>query len=322
PKVSITHCDFNFDSHQTSFTEEITIQKREEVLNRIYQKAASGFSPSSLAHYLECPLKFYLSDILRLQASAQFDESIKLNELGTIVHETLELLYKPYVGKRLDEKMLDQIVSRSREVLESSIQNLIPGGLADLGNSLITKEVAYQFVSNFLWHEKQNLHPARPVQIKKLEHPVETSYTLNNINVKIKGTIDRIDQHGQDYRLIDYKTGQVKDADLKLKTWDDLLNRKKTKALQLALYWLLVSRSDLSYAQADFVCGIISLQKAGSGMFNLQLPDSSGHNESLHQIEQQLSRLVEEILDPDLPIIQTDDRSYCKNCDFVNICNR
>ncbi len=322
PKVSITQYDFNFDSHQTSFTEEITIQKREEVLNRIYQKAASGFSPSSLAHYLECPLKFYLSDILRLQTSAQFDESIKLNELGTIVHETLELLYKPYVGKRLDEKMLDQIVSRSREVLESSIQNLIPGGLADIGNSLIIKEVAYQFVSNFLWHEKQNLDPAKPIQIKELEHPVETSYTLNNISVNIKGTIDRIDQQGRDYRLIDYKTGQVKDADLKLKTWDDLLNSKKTKALQLALYWLLVSRSDLSFAQADFVCGIISLQKAGSGLFNLQLPDNSGHNESLQQIEKQLFSLVEEILDPDLPIQQTDDRSYCKNCDFVNICNR
>jgi hypothetical protein len=322
PKVSITQCNFSFNSQHTSFTDEITIHKKEEVLHQLLQKAKRGFSPSSLAHYLECPLKFYFSDILHLQSGVQYDESIRLNELGTIVHRTLELLFKPYIGRRLDEEILEELVNRSREVLESCIQNLIPGGLADQGNSLITKEVAYQFVSNFLWHEKQKLIPEIPLHITQLEYPAETNYTILNQSVKIKGTIDRIDQFGSGYRLIDYKTGQVKDTDLKLKSWDELLNSKKTKALQLALYWLLVSRSDLSYAHSNFVCGIISLQKAGSGLFSLQLPDNSGPDASIQQIEEQLFKLVEEILDPAIPIQQTEDHSYCKNCDYVNICNR
>lgn len=322
-KVKITESKFSLGNTQTPFTEEIEIPKNEHVLAQLYQKAASGFSPSSLAHYLECPLKFYFSDMLRLRATEQFDESIKYNELGTIVHETLEILYKPYIGQNLNEQIMDSIIKTSHEVLEKSIHRLIPGGLADQGNSLITKEVAHHFVNNFLKREKQNLSFSEPLNIKGLESKLESSFIVQGQPVKLKGTIDRIDLKGNNFRLIDYKTGQVKPDQLKIKNWEDLLEKKKTKAIQLALYWLLINRSDFDFAKANFTCGILSLQKPGSGLMTLQLPEKDLEiSEVMLQIEKILIELIEDILNEDIPIRQTEDQSYCKNCDFASICNR
>jgi len=322
-KVKIAKSDFNLGETQTPFTETIEIPKNEHVLAQLQQKAASGFSPSSLAHYLECPLKFYFADVLRLKAEEQFDESIKYNELGTIVHETLELLYKPYIGQNLNEQILDSIIAKSEEELENSIHRLIPGGLADQGNSLITKEVAHHFIKNFLTREKYNLKTSEPLNIKGLESKLETNYIVNKLTVKLKGTIDRIDQQGNIFRLIDYKTGQVKPEDLKIKNWEDLFNAKKTKALQLALYWLLINQSDFAFAKANFSCGIFSLQKPGAGLMTLQLPETEAESShAIMQIKERLFELLEDILDKELPIIQTEDHTYCKYCEFASICNR
>ncbi|MBG0780691.1 MAG: PD-(D/E)XK nuclease family protein [Bacteroidales bacterium] len=322
-KVKITESNFSLGNTQAAFTEEINIPKNEKVLAQLFQKAASGFSPSSLAHYLECPLKFYFSDVLRLRATEQFDESIKYNELGTIVHETLEILYKPYIGQNLNEKILDSIIKASHEVLENCIRRLIPGGLADQGNSLITKEVAHHLVNNFLKREKEILNPSEPINIKGLESKLESIFIIQGQPVKLKGTIDRIDQKGNNFRLIDYKTGQVKPDQLKIKNWEDLLEKKKTKALQLALYWLLINRSDFAFAKANFSCGILSLQKPRSGLMTLQLPEKDLEtSEAIPQIEEKLIELIEDILNEGISIHQTEDQAYCKNCDFASICNR
>jgi hypothetical protein len=123
--------------------------------------------------------------------------------------------------------------------------------------------------------------------------------------------------------LIDYKTGQVKPDQLKIKNWEDLLEKKKTKALQLALYWLLINRSDFAFAKANFSCGILSLQKPRSGLMTLQLPEKDLEtSEAIPQIEEKLIELIEDILNEGISIHQTEDQAYCKNCDFASICNR
>ncbi len=320
PKVHLRYQNFGLNQSKENFTSSITIQKSEEVLRQLQEKAIKGFSPSGLTHYIECPLKFYFSDVLRMKSTEKFSEAIQYNVLGTIVHETLELLFKPIIGQNLNKDILDGIIAQSSKVLENCINKSIPGGLGDQGNSLITKEVAYQFVNNFLKQEKSDLDPANPVNIKKLEYELENTFLVQNQQVKLKGTIDRIDQKGSHYRLIDYKTGKVETSQVKLKSWEEMLDKSKTKALQLALYWLLIHYSDLSFAKANISCGIVSLQKTRSGLFTLELPDIC--EESINQIEKHFLDLITEILDPEIPIKQTEDLKLCKTCDYAGICNR
>jgi len=55
----------------------------------------------------------------------------------------------------------------------------------------------------------------------------------------------------------------------------------------------------------------------------LQLPETEAESShAIMQIKERLFELLEDILDKELPIIQTEDHTYCKYCEFASICNR
>jgi ATP-dependent helicase/DNAse subunit B len=56
------------------------------------------FSPSAFTSYIRNPIQFYFRD-LRIREVEEVEENIALNTLGTIIHETLKVLYEPFIGK-------------------------------------------------------------------------------------------------------------------------------------------------------------------------------------------------------------------------------
>ena len=299
----------------------ITIAKNEQVMKQLLQKAETGLSPSSLATYIICPLQFYLSSVVGLKPNESFTEGIKYNDLGTAVHNTLECLYLPFIEKDLTSAAIDKMLTISEKVLEEQLLDLYPKGLADFGNSLLMKEVAKQFVKNFLYYEKKSLTDNR-LTIKGLEKKLSISIEAAGISVTLKGTIDRIDELNQTMRLIDYKTGTVDENDLKIKHWDQLILPKKSKALQLAIYQLLMIKSGLISPQSQLECGIINLQKPGKGLMALSLPEDNQNAGVQESISNQLVTLFEDLYNKEIPIVQTNETKYCRYCDFAGICNR
>ena len=70
-------------------------------MTRLKKIADKGFSPSALTSYIRNPIDFYFQKILRISEVEEVEENIALNTLGTIIHETLEALYTPFIGKFL-----------------------------------------------------------------------------------------------------------------------------------------------------------------------------------------------------------------------------
>jgi RecB family exonuclease len=120
-------------------------------------------------------------------------------------------------------------------------------------------------------------------------------------------------------RIIDYKTGKFEASEMKLTSAEELLMPKKLKAFQLLAYtWLY--RAQEAPSELPSV-GILSfrIMREGPKMLEIQ---GSQMDEALNWFEQALQQIVEDLINPELPISQTTDHDLCKHCDFKGICNR
>ena len=203
------------------------------------------------------------------------------------------------------------------------------------GKNLLIAKVSELYITNYLRKELSVIKETKqPLYIRKLEEKISTylEISLNNeshstFEVLIKGTIDRIDQLGDDLRLIDYKTGNIDPkTDLKLTNPDDLLtDPKKSKILQLLIYKYLIEKNPTLFSGSfhQIIPGIISLRKVGSYMITLNESDTWENNESGYQnFEEVLKEMVEQIFDATIPFAATTDLERCKFCPFSTICNR
>ena len=85
------------------------IKKTPKILERLQEIASGGFSPSSLTSYIRNPIDFYLQKILKIKEQQEVEETVAASTLGTIVHDTLEVLYTPFVSKVLSVADLESI---------------------------------------------------------------------------------------------------------------------------------------------------------------------------------------------------------------------
>ncbi|NNE03867.1 MAG: PD-(D/E)XK nuclease family protein, partial [Eudoraea sp.] len=76
-----------------------TICKDPDILKKFEVKAQEGFSPTSLTSYIRNPIEFYKKVILKIKESVHVEETIAANTFGTIIHNTMEDLYHPFIGK-------------------------------------------------------------------------------------------------------------------------------------------------------------------------------------------------------------------------------
>src|SRR5690606_17854365 len=81
--------------------QNLKIEKSDLVMQRLKEIAEKGFSPSSLATYVRSPIDFYYQRILKINENKEVEETIEANTLGTVIHNTLEELYKPHINKLL-----------------------------------------------------------------------------------------------------------------------------------------------------------------------------------------------------------------------------
>jgi len=60
-----------------------------------------GISPSALATYIYNPISFYEQKVLGIKEDNEVEETIAANTMGSVIHDVLEEMYKPYLGSFL-----------------------------------------------------------------------------------------------------------------------------------------------------------------------------------------------------------------------------
>jgi hypothetical protein len=297
----------------------LSISKNDWILQRIRQIAKSGFSSSSLNTYIRNPLIFYKEKILQLSEPEPRNESIPSYVMGNIIHQVLEQLYRTVTGKLLTISDLDRMLQLYEDMslktfIFHSFGEDIPARM-DLinGKNLIIFEIIKKNIKDIILQDKKLVLNGNILQIIDVEKYYIHKLPVKGQEIYIKGIIDRIDRLNGTLRIIDYKTGKVNSNNLAFNDTDkSLLNLLETadydKLFQLLTYaWLYYHSGQVLTVDLPFTAGIISTRYHKSGVFNAKINGNQDIDvEIIKEFEKVLIRLTTEILNPDIPFIETD----------------
>jgi len=287
------------------------IEKDASLLDLIKSHAAKGFSPTSLSNYIRNPLEFYRRYVLGIDDVLEVEETLAANTFGTIVHDTLEDLYRPFLGKYLTVEGLKTAKADSKGIIEHHFKKSYGDGDISRGKNLIAFHVIHRYIENFIDQEMENFKHHR-IKLLGLEEKLQVSLDIPGIDftVNLKGKLDRIDEMDGNVRIIDYKTGKVTPAQVEIVAWEDIAsNYDHSKAFQILCYTLMYHRKNpISSIEA----GIVSFKNLGAGLMRFatkpskrsRAKDTNITQATLDQFGQELSNLVLEICNPDIPFIE------------------
>jgi NDP-sugar pyrophosphorylase family protein/CRISPR/Cas system-associated exonuclease Cas4 (RecB family) len=318
--ITLSHNNLTISGGESN--KEIKISKNQKSIEIIRKKAINGFSPSLLNTYVSCKLKFYFQYVLKLERENEIEASVESHTFGSIIHDTLEELYSPFIGKNIDKEILKKSLVKLDDLLTKYFVKHFKTQNFKQGRNLLIWEVSKKYIKNFVFSELNELKEKQRTIIG-LEEKIKLKISNRKDEVFLNGIIDRIDSdnEGRTIRIVDYKTGNVLANQLKLNEMDLLLSDNKySKAFQVLFYKYLYLKSFKGREEESITTGIISIRNLSSGFLEFIL--NNEHENTMEEFEEILNSLIDEIFDAEVDFCQTSDNKVCSYCDFKNICNR
>jgi ATP-dependent exoDNAse (exonuclease V) beta subunit len=317
------------NSEQSSLGAEFL--KTPAIIERIQQYLAQAVSASALKKYLSCPLDFYYRYVVEFGEEDEVEEDLAQNTFGSLIHNCLEELYLPHAQRLkngdlvqpppgpLTEKDVAKMITQYPEVLRKQFLDYFDQNeqLFSKGKNRLSFEMALDLTKEILLKELSFVKSlTEPLFIEQLEgrFELELSFEIHQQTVPVKfvGYIDRIDRIGEHYRVIDYKSGKVDAKDVKISAKNDALtnlsNPKHT--LQLSLYCLFFKEKFGFIPQEARIESLIN--RENNFTLNIeQYPDLTTIPEI---IDEGLTELLTELLDPSITFGHNTDSKYCQFC--------
>lgn len=309
------------------------IEKTPEIKERILQFFEKDISASALNKYLTCPLDFYYRYLAEFGEDQDVEEEIENNTFGTFIHDTLEILYKPFA--HYDEKgekksktpppltlpAIDTMIEGYQKVLHQQFVDYFNGdtSLFLKGRNLLSYEMAMEITKNLLLKEREFIRTSsEPLEIimleQKLRHEMTIDFGTEKKTIYFSGFIDRIDRIGEKYRVIDYKTGKVSDKDVLFDSEKEHIQdafKDCKHALQLSLYGLFFKNK---FGKLPDEAKIISLVNINED-FKLKSKKPTGDLACIcEQFETLASDLFSELMNEAIKLEHHSEAKYCNYC--------
>jgi CRISPR/Cas system-associated exonuclease Cas4 (RecB family) len=305
-----------------------SLPKNEVVMQRLIALAQRGLSPTALAMYLSCNLKFFYAQVLGIREPNLITESIDAAAFGEIIHEVLQQLYSNYTQSVIISLTIDLLLREVQAQLHKSLSSRYSEDQLIAGKNLLLIQVAENLIVRFLESEKKYLETHKAdIVIQMLEDELSaligiTVEGIGSIDVKIYGKADRIDKMGNQYRIIDYKTGRVEDKELEINELENLLEKPEpSKLLQILMYAYMFARMYPERGE-NILSGIVSLRKSSAYLMQATIHESQQIDRGvLDKFEILMKQLLSEIFDKNIDFEPTPNTDECKNCPYSSICN-
>lgn len=328
-------------SPQTART--IRVDKTPDMLLRMRRRydanarPEAAFSPSALNAYLDCRLRFYYRYVAGLRRPDEVTATIDSALFGTMFHRAAQLAYLhltahgPDVRREDLEALLRDDVRLQSFVDQSFRENFFhtaPGEKPEYnGTQLIHARVIGSYLRQLL---RNDLRQA-PFRIEGMEQPVSEAIGIDTpggrLDVRIGGTIDRMDSHGDTLRIVDYKTGGTPRTPEDIAQLFTPADGRPGYIFQTFLYAAILCRTQsrkvapallyIHRAAQDTYSPVIEMGPA-------RQPKVPVTNFALYEDEfrHRLQSLLQEIFDPNEPFVQTEQTRQCEYCDFRRLCRR
>ena len=287
------------------------IEKDTALIDLVKSHAANGFSPTSLSNYIRNPIDFYRRNLLGIDDVMEVEETVAANTFGTIVHDTLEDLYRPFIGEYLTEDSLQTAKGNIKGLVNHHFSKSYGDGDISRGKNLIAFHVVRRYIENFITQEIEDVKH-HSVKLIGLEEKLQVQLDVPEIDfpIQLKGKLDRIDEMNGTLRIIDYKTGRVTSTQVEIVDWEEITsNYDYSKAFQLLCYALMYHKQKpISTIEA----GIVSFKNLGAGLMRFATKPKKGSRtkdtaitqKTLKLFTQELKNLIVEICNPDIPFVE------------------
>jgi len=327
--------DIGFENPQA-----IQIEKTPAVMKKLLrftsqEENSPSLSASSINTFIDCPLQFYLTKVEDVEQAEEVLETVEANMFGTLFHAVMENLYKPYKGQLMQESDFDRLITNSLQIdkeitLAFAINYFKKKNNAIVpleGNNLLIASVLRKYIKQVLKIDKKHA----PFLYISSEERCSIQYPILNgaMNVNLKGFIDRVDEKEGRIRILDYKTGSGK---LDFKNLDEVFEHNKENrpkfVLQTFLYGIFYKEQALG---KTITPGIYYMRDVFKDDFDTELhakPERSMNDTvtdfGIYETEfrAHLKNCLEEIFNPQVPFVQTENTKICQYCPYVGVCNR
>ncbi len=291
-KQIISHYPFSPEQREPELFE-----KTDSLLSRLKELAESGFSPSSLNRYIDNPINFFDEYVLDVKSNEEVNEFPESRGIGIIFHNTMEEIYKPFIGKMVDVKKLKITLKTIDQELDKQFTAEY-GKNYDRGKNMIIYKVLSNTINKLVQADINKILKGCKLKIIDIESKLEISLVTekSKIKYKLRGTVDRIQSENGDVKIIDYKTGAFEPYKLSFNSYQDLVDKKKKEAFQLLCYCLMYSNSIKKMKNLN--AGIISFKNLSLGLITLKKSKTESYNvEELNDFKKVLDNIIEEIFD-------------------------
>jgi CRISPR/Cas system-associated exonuclease Cas4 (RecB family) len=320
-----------FSGHIPS-VEPIIITKTPKVLAQLTRHIQQkGLSATQLEKYLECGLRFYLRFIEGLTDDQVTDQPIiNVQVIGKMVHQVIEVLYMPYVGQEVDHNIIGQLKTQVGAVAWAVAEEhhaYLPPELKP--RLALQVEIITTYVQQFL--DLDIVYS--PFMLIGLELPYTHVMDWDGQVVKLTGVYDRVQERNGAIEIIDYKTGALSplkqlDVEAVFSPRNELKNYgSDSKAIRLMLQGYMYAYTyQLSQPQQDIDVIFYAVSEEQGQRIHL-LSDTKGNGvflmDSHYQaVDAMLQQIVQEMLDEQVPFVQTEKVELCKYCGFQALCHR
>jgi len=298
-------------------------------------------SPTAIAHYLRCQLRFYFDRIAMLKEPDNIeDDDIDNRVFGNIFHRSAQLIYEKMqspIQKSDIEAVLKDTSALNRAVDQAFNENLFNSSSTTTtenpeanynGLQLINRRVIIFYLQQLLNIDMQ----LAPFSIVDCEFKVFTED--NEYPVRIKGVVDRLDEVSLSdgtkcIRVIDYKTGsrtQKPIGSVEDIFRPELVTKSHTDYyLQTMLYASILANSEkYNPKHLPVSPALLFIQHTAAKNYDPRLEINKKRvgdiNEYAADFKERLRNLINEILDPNTDFTPTDDKKRCESCPFKKTC--
>jgi hypothetical protein len=297
---------------QVSFLE--IFKKDDALMQLIKVHASKGFSPTSLSNYIRNPIDFYKRNLLGISDTLEVEETVAANTFGTIVHDTLEDLYTPFLGHYLSVDKLELAKSQIQPLVKTHFAKSYLDGDISHGKNLIAYNVILRYLENYIDMEIVEAQNHK-IKILGIEEKLNVTLIFPELDfpVVLKGKLDRVDKKDGVLRIIDYKTGKVESKHVEIVDWEEITtDYNYSKAFQLLCYvTMYTDKNPIKSIES----GITSFKNLNAGLLKFATKDKRGSwakkdhsitNETLSFFQEELKRLILEICNPEIPLTEKD----------------
>lgn len=269
--------------------------------------STSYFSASSINEYIKCPYRFYMSYISNLKPLQKEYEDKYALDRGNYYHKILKNFYtdNPDFGNYSDEQL--------KEKLMLEVEMYLSELKLSEDEAKVSKEIYFNKLINLLRAEEDS---NKLFKVKFKPHEFEQKFIGQIGDIKVKGTIDRVDKSDDGkYIIIDYKSKGTP-ADTSVRQLQEiqlpLYGYFKDRENVVAGFYYSIENGDIKYPffSAEY------FEKAG----RRGIVSEEQLVELYNGVEEKLIQIDRDIKSGNFVI--TPSKDSCKYCDYEKSCRK